>query len=542
MSLDLQQYCFRAVQGAYLLTVLASSSFAQCEGAKLNSPSPDLRTYGGMGVSLEAGRVLFGVPRETSLQANVGSSYYVFCDESGAGPPVPVSPTELEGEDYYGASVSISAGWAAMSAPNDDGGGVNSGAAYVFRDELGQWVLECQLAASDAGQGARFGRSLSLEGNTLLVGASGNQANGSAAGKAYIFEYDNGDWMETDILLPGDIDGGWWFGASVDLSGKVAVIGAPNRAGCVFASGAGYVFEKVDGSWVETARLCGLDAAFADKVGCSIAVSGETVLLGAPHHAAVGSFAGAVYVFEKIGGGWVQSDKLLPPENPAIGITFGRSVALEGDLAVIGAEYGDGNEPDSGTAYVFERRPSGWTFTRKLQAPDGAAFDLFGISVDLSSGAAIVGAAGDDHSGFEDAGSAWLYDVGLGDTYCAVEPNSTGAPALISAVGTASVTDNELVLAATPLPKQAGLFFLGATQLELPFGNGWRCAGGQVVRLAPRLPAAGILREQLDFTSPPLTGLIVVGSRWNFQAWYRDPMAGGAFFNTSNALSVLFEP
>ena len=525
-----------------MLPLMGSDAIAQCDAVKLISPSPGFRAYAGVSVGIELETCLLGAPAEQVLQVQSGASYSVVCDESGLETPALLLPASVEEDDYYGVSVGVSAQWVAVGSIYDDDAAFNAGAVYMFRGVAGQWALDCKLIASDASQAAQFGGPLSLEGNHLLVAAPADNTFGSSAGKAYLLEYVNGAWLESEILVPGDIDGGWWFGASVDLSDKVAAIGAPNRAGCVFASGAAYVFEKVNGTWIETARLCGLDSAEADKFGCAVAVSGKTVLVGAPYHAASGSYAGAVYVFEKSGLSWTQTDKLLPPEYPADGVVFGRSLAFEGDRVIVGAEYGDGIEPDSGTVYVFERRPSGWTFVRKIQAPDGATSDQFGVSVDLSSHHVIVGAAGDDHSGHEDAGSAWLYQVGTGETYCSIESNSTGAPALISAVGTASVTHNELVLAATPLPGQTGLFYLGTTQIELPFGNGWRCVGGQIVRLSPRLPEAGVLREQLDFETPPLAGRIVPGSRWNVQAWYRDPMAGGAFFNTSNALSVVFEP
>jgi hypothetical protein len=114
--------------------------------------------------------------------------------------------------------------------------------------------------------------------------------------------------------------------------------------------------------------------------------------------------------------------------------------------------------------------------------------------------------------------------------------------------GPISVGDDELELEVSGgVPNQFGIFFYGPTQVEVPFGNGWRCAGGQLFRFDPpiKMDETGFVRRAIDFDTPPVNsgpGQWTEGSTWIVQYWYRDPMAGGAFFNLSDALAITFTP
>ena len=126
--------------------------------------------------------------------------------------------------------------------------------------------------------------------------------------------------------------------------------------------------------------------------------------------------------------------------------------------------------------------------------------------------------------------------------YCDSTPNSTGEPAGIQYDGTPSISANDFTLTVTDLPSdQPGIFFFGTEQAEVPFGNGVRCIGGSVTRFVKIPIVVNQAQVQLDFTQPPLTS-IVPGTPYYFQFWYRDPLAGGAGFNTSDAICVTFAP
>ncbi|MAE27831.1 MAG: hypothetical protein CMJ87_02440 [Planctomycetes bacterium] len=137
----------------------------------------------------------------------------------------------------------------------------------------------------------------------------------------------------------------------------------------------------------------------------------------------------------------------------------------------------------------------------------------------------------------------------FGTNYCIGAPNSTGAGASMSANGTANVADNNLTLRAESLPSnQMGIFFYGPAQILAPFGNGYLCVGAGgvgIFRLYPPLSTngAGLLSRPVDYTNPPQPAAqITAGSTWNFQAWYRDPAAGGAGFNLSDGFEIVFSP
>ena len=133
--------------------------------------------------------------------------------------------------------------------------------------------------------------------------------------------------------------------------------------------------------------------------------------------------------------------------------------------------------------------------------------------------------------------------VASGANYCTGTVNSTGSGASMSASGSSSVSANDLVLFAALVPDQPGLFFYGPDQVQIPFGNGFRCVGGTVGRLDVHNAVANTLSHDLDVTQPPNAATtITAGTSWNFQCWYRDPAAGGASFNLSDGLEITFQP
>ncbi len=126
------------------------------------------------------------------------------------------------------------------------------------------------------------------------------------------------------------------------------------------------------------------------------------------------------------------------------------------------------------------------------------------------------------------------------EIYCSAAPNSVGAGANISLSGSTSVSANDLALQAGPVPNQPGIFFFGPNQIEMPFGNGYRCVGGAVKRLPVVFATGGAIDYSIDNTQFPASGSLIAGSTWNFQAWYRDPAGGGSNFNLSDAVRVDF--
>ena len=321
--------------------------------------------------------------------------------------------------DHFGGSVALSGDTAVIGAyAHDHATGTDAGSAYVFVCSGGAWAQQAELTASDAAAFDFFGCSVSLSGDTAVIGAYGDDnAGGTNVGSAYVFVRSGGVWTQQATLTAPDA--GTWdrFGWSVAISCDPAVIGAcaDDHSGGTDA-GSAYVFVRSGGVWAQQAKLTAMDAAAADYFGYSVALFGDTAVIGAygDDHAG-GSGAGSAYVFVRSGEIWTQQAKLIASD-AAPNDQFGNSVSISGDTAVIGA-YGDDltGGSDTGSAYVFVNSGGpgapGWAQQAKLTASDAAPSDGFGYSVSLSGDVAVVGAWNDVHAGGNDAGSAYLFEL-----------------------------------------------------------------------------------------------------------------------------------
>lgn len=307
--------------------------------------------------------------------------------------------------DQFSSSVSVSGDIAVVGAFADDDDGSASGSAYVFgRDEGGpdNWGLVKKLTASDAAAGDNFGTSVSISGDTIVVGALGDDDNGSASGSAYVFDRDEGgvsNWGEVKKLTAGDGAATDTFGRSVSVSGDTVVVGANQDDDAGADSGSAYVFGRDQGgvgNWGQVKKLVASDAAGGDQFGLSVAVDGDTALIGSPFDDDAGPISGSAYFFERDQGGtdnWGELTKVTAVDAAAFD-GFGTSVGLSGNAAVIGAFRDDDGFDRAGSSYVYRRSVSGttWNHQTKLHASDAGLNDEFGTTVALSGATVVVGA------------------------------------------------------------------------------------------------------------------------------------------------------
>ena len=353
------------------------------------------------------------------------------------------------GGDLFGYSVVVDGNTAVIGAHQDD---TRNGSAYVFTKVSGVWSQAAKLTASDGAADDEFGYSVAVDGDTIVVGAHQNDADTNDEGAAYVFTKPAlgwGDWSNLDTngkaglttkLTAFGAAAGDEFGISVAVDGDTILVGAhledandddtdPNNN--VTDSGAAYIFTKFSGVWgnapvsgnhrVETAKLVAAGAAADDEFGISVAVDGDTAVIGARKDDDNGNQSGSAYVFTKVSGVWSQKAKLIASDGAADD-EFGSSVAVDGDTVVVGAHKADyidlnnssNNLADSGAAYVFTKpEGGGWadaTETAKLTASDGAANDEFGISVAVDGDTIVVGAHQNDaDTNNNDEGAAYLF-------------------------------------------------------------------------------------------------------------------------------------
>jgi hypothetical protein len=305
-----------------------------------------------------------------------------------------ITPSDISAVDLFGWNVAISGNIAIVGAHGDDEAGNFSGSAYLFDVTTGQQLRK--LTASDAAANAVFGSSVAIAGNIAIVGAP-SHSNG--VGSAYLFDVATGHEL---FKLSASAPALRGLGLSVAISGNIAVVGAPSDDHAGVGSGSTYLFDVTTGQ--QLAKLTASDASANSVFGASVAISGNTALIGAPFDDDIGEKAGSAYLFD------VTTHQQLAKLTPSDGApAFGGSVAISGNMALVGGGSRlDCCGSDAGSAYLFD------VATRqelaKITPSDGNAGDEFGDSVAISGNTAIVGAF--RHDGL--AGSAYLFDVTAG--------------------------------------------------------------------------------------------------------------------------------
>ncbi|MCH7495657.1 MAG: T9SS type A sorting domain-containing protein [Candidatus Marinimicrobia bacterium] len=309
--------------------------------------------------------------------------------------------------DLFGHSVSISGDYAVVGASGDDDNGTDAGSAYIFKRTGTSWVEEAKLLASDGAAGDWFGHSVSISGDYAVVGARRDDDNGTESGSAYVFKRTGTSWVQEAKLLPSDGAAGDRFGVSVSISGDYVVVGAWLDDDNGTDSGSAYVFKRTGTSWAQEAKLLALDGAAFDNFGSSISIYGDHVVVGTVGDNDNGIRSGSAYVFKRTSTSWAEEAKLLASDGAAED-WFGWIVSISGNYAVVGARLDGDNGIRSGSAYVFKRTSTSWAEEAKLLASDGAADDQFGVSVSISGDYAVVGAFFHDDNG-DSSGSAYLF-------------------------------------------------------------------------------------------------------------------------------------
>jgi hypothetical protein len=357
-------------------------------------------------------------------------------------------------DDNFGHSVEIDGDVLVVGAPYEDGSarGVNgasdeaatdSGAAYVFRHDGTAWAQEAYLKASNTGAGDNFGWSVTVSGDTVVVGARGEDGGGRGinadpeddsvgdAGAAYVFRHAGGVWVQEAYLKASNTGREDNFGRHLTMDGDTLAISArfedsssrgvngDQENDQAVNSGAVYVFRRSGTIWDQEAYLKASNSAFEDNFGLSMALLGDTLAVSAPEEdsgatgvdgnqendSAAGS--GAVYVFGRTGATWAQQ-AYLKASNTGAGDNFGWSLDLAGDMLAVSAigedsaaTGADGNQndntaSDSGAAYLFHRQGDAWKQAAYAKASNTGAGDWFGYAVALSEGRLLVTAIHED--------------------------------------------------------------------------------------------------------------------------------------------------
>lgn len=367
----------------------------------------------GFSVSVDGVTALVGAPFDDDGGNSTGSAY-VYRRVSGTWQQIAkLNAPNPRSQDNFGRSVALSGSTALIGAHLDDDLGLDSGAAYVFREVAGEWVMVSKLKAADAGSTDLFGYSVALSGNTAVIGAIQDDVGVTNSGSAYVFREIGGAWQQVQKLTASDGGNNDWFGSSVAIRGSTMIVGAYSDDNVGTDSGSAYIFREFAGNWQQQAKLTASDAAAQDLFGFSVSITGGAAIVGSYADDDNGSASGSAYIFRDIDGTWQQVAKLRASD-AAAGDRFGYSVALVNNTAWIGANGNDDDGSDSGSAYMFENSNGVWTEVAKLTASDAAAGDRFGSSISASqSGKTLLVGAHLNDGPATDNGSAYVFVSGV---------------------------------------------------------------------------------------------------------------------------------
>lgn len=334
-----------------------------------------------------------------------------------------LTASDAEGGDQFATSVASSEDYIVVGSIFEDGVGMSSdnfGAVYVYDARSGVEVMKLQ--ASDPGIGDRFGHSVAISGNLIVVGALFEDGVGMSSdnfGAAYVFDLTTGE--ELFKLQASDPALGDRFGESVAISGRYVVVGSQfqDHGGASNAQrGAVYFFDLGDPvvpnlsfpkQLEENEKIIASDSENGDQFGNAVAISGDVAIVGAFGEDGAGSDRGAAYAFLLPSGEELWK---LTAADAVDGDRFGKSVAMEDDLALVGADAADGGGSDRGAAYFFDLETG--IQLQKIVATDAEDGDNFGTSVALAGGIALVGAPNEDGVGGGDRGALYAFDAATG--------------------------------------------------------------------------------------------------------------------------------
>ncbi|WP_437669506.1 FG-GAP repeat protein [Sorangium sp. So ce131] len=389
--------------------------------AKLRAPDGAASDLFGCAVALSSYTALVGAYGDDDKGDSAGSARVFARVGSTWIPGAKLLADDGAAGDNFGYAVALSGDTALVGAYGDDDGAANAGSAYVFVRTGGTWTQQQKLRASDAAANDNFGWSVALSGDTALVGAYQDDDGAANSGSAYVFVRTGGTWTQQQKLRPSGASASDSFGWSVALSGDTALVGAYGEDGGLVDSGSAYMFVRTGDTWTQQQKLRASDAAAGDRFGSSVALSGDSALVGAYQDDDGGTSTGSVYAFARSGEAWIEQP-ILRASDAAAGDGFGWSVALSGDKALVGAVGDDDRGSNAGSAYVFVRTDGVWTEQAKIVPLDLAASDNFSAPVALSGDTALAGASLHDDGG-SNAGSAYVFTLNGGscamDTECA---------------------------------------------------------------------------------------------------------------------------
>jgi hypothetical protein len=463
-------------------------------GTKIQASDKQQSDYFGWSVSMSSDgtRVIVGAYSEDTGGDATGAAYIFALSGGSWSQEAKIQSSDIQASDYFGYRVSMSGDGTKVivGANQESTGATYAGAAYIFAYSSGSWSQEAKIQASDKQADDEFGQSVSMssDGTKVIVGAWQEDTGGSNAGAAYIFALSGGSWDTGTKIQASDKQDSDRFGYKVSMNsdGTKVIVGAwQDETGGSYA-GAAYIFALSGGSWSQQAKIQASDKQAHDYFGYSVSMSsdGTKVIVGAFAEDTGGGSAGSAYIFALSGGSWSQQAK-IQASDPEANDRFGRSVSMnsDGTKVIVGAWLEDTGGTNAGAAYIFAYSSGSWSQQQKIQASDKQADDYFGQSVSMSGdGTKVIVGADREDTGATNAGAAYIFESPL--------INTLTSSTVISAAGTTlSFTGQHICVPEGPM--SPGLV-VSANKNRYVSLNGTLTTGMGAIRSSESLPVVSL--------------------------------------------------
>jgi hypothetical protein len=362
--------------------------------------------------------------------------------------------------DYFGGDVAIDNGVIVVGARSDQDSGQNSGSVYIFTaDAQGAYNQVQKLVANDGASGDNFGGAIAIDNGVIVIGASGNDGNGQDAGSVYVFSADmNGFYSQSQKMIGIDVTATDYFGESVAIDNGAIVVGAFGDDDNGQTSGSAYVFTSdTEGVFSFSQKLRASDGAAYDYFGGEVAIDNGVIVIGASGDDDNGLDAGSLFVFTADANGFYSQSQKLTATDDTADDNFGASLAMDNGAIVVGASFDDDNGTYAGSAYIFAADALGaYSQVQKLTAGDAVAGDYFGRSVAIDNGVIVVGADGTDDKGL-DSGSVYIFAADALGAYSQVQQQTADDGAISDYLGRSVAINNGLIVAGASWDDDSGV-------------------------------------------------------------------------------------
>jgi subtilisin family serine protease len=396
------------------VTEIIGASVRPCDlSGEITAGDPDASAEFGYAVSLQGSAAAIGARREDCpAGSDCGAVYMHRWDGAAWNADGKLQSSDVASIDRFGSSIALHGDRLLVGSPTADLPALlDAGAVYAYEYDGLAWGDETKVAASDADAGDQFGWAMAMDGDVAVIAA----VNEGGRGAAYVFRHDGAAWVEEAKLVPVGAAAADAIGQSVAIDGDVIVIGG-NNVNCPAGAdcGAAWVFRWNGSAWVEELKLTAPDAFAGDWFGFAVAVHENDLLVGSPvDNCTAGTVCGSIHAFEWNGTTWIHGGKVVPYDQDT-GDFFGATLVMQGDTALTGASSNDClGASNCGSAYVLRKEDGDWAVDAKFNAPVEEVSASFGQAVSLDGPLAVITSRLRDANSLTNSGAAYMYAAAL---------------------------------------------------------------------------------------------------------------------------------